>query len=131
MKCDNCMNYMEKLDTCKFCSYEEKEVDIVEIKDYYRLYDAIKSQLYSIGVIHPIIYVSGDLNIAYLYGCNTTVKEIAKALNIPICCISVDYIHDIMILNLLEEKLIRFMKDKDWCTVDELIELMDLEDDMW
>lgn len=125
------MNYMEKLDTCKFCSYEEKEVDIVEIKDYYRLYDAIKSQLYSIGVIHPIIYVSGDLNIAYLYGCNTTVKEIAKALNIPICCISVDYIHDIMILNLLEEKLIRFMKDKDWCTVDELIELMDLEDDMW
>lgn len=25
MKCDNCANYMEKLDTCKFCSYEKKD----------------------------------------------------------------------------------------------------------
>ena len=113
MKCENCNNYIKKLDTCKFCHFEEKETeesdwDILNIDEtkewgHIQILDRLHSR--NIDCFKADMW-SGD-NMALLYNCKASEDRVAQILKIHEECIYTDYENSIMILNLFQEKEIR------------------------
>ena len=114
-KCFGCANRLDKLDICKYCHYEPLEEfkgdnwDILLCKDddgwhhhqiLWRLYAK------DIECLFADIWMSE--NIAILIGCNTNnMGRVADALGVNKKVLYNDSEHGLIIINLLEEKLLR------------------------
>lgn len=108
---------MEALDTCKFCHYEENEYkedkwDILKLDDDEEWsHIQIHNRLHLKGIECLFVDIWGNDNLAILIGCNGSVDKVADALNIHRHCIYYDAEHQMLILNLLEEKIFRMMEN--------------------
>ncbi|MBR3208726.1 MAG: hypothetical protein IKF82_00500 [Bacilli bacterium] len=122
MKCRFCSNYMEQLDTCKFCNFEFDESfdsyvnddwDILNLtgedKDWEHIQILDRLMLKGIQCYKADIWF--DNNIAYLLGCRASVNNLAKVLNMHEECIYNDGESDFIILNLFQEKYLRGLLD--------------------
>ena len=108
---------MKALDTCKFCHYEENgykedKWDILKLNDDEEWsHIQIHNRLHLKGIESLFVDIWGNDNLAILIGCNESVDKVADALNIHRECIYNDAEHQMLILNLLEEKVIRMMEN--------------------
>ena len=111
VKCRSCSNFLEKLNTCKFCSYEQidrGDWDILDLDDeeewsflqiQYRLKDK------GIDCLQVINWFNG--NVVVLIGVRAYPEKVARALNVHEAVICDDSDIGIMVINLFEEKYIR------------------------
>ena len=123
MKCEWCANYIESLDTCKFCSFEYEESVIKDDWDILNLkeedgweHKQILNRLHSKGIDCSSADICIDCSsadiwygntIAYLQGCDASTSEIANVLGLHEESIYNDYEHSLIILNLFQEKWLR------------------------
>ena len=118
MNCKICENYMEELDTCKFCHFEydrdyckSDDWDILDLKDedgWTHL--QIRDRLFSRGVECLKVDIFMDDNIAYIIGhCDN--DSLARILNIHREVIYNDFENGLIIINLFQEKYLRGLLD--------------------
>ena len=115
MKCRMCVNYFEKLDTCKYCHFEydrdyckSDDWDILKLKDEDGwTHHQIRDRLYSKGIECLFVDIWIDDDVAWIIGCNAENYKLADVLNIHEESIYNDYEHGFIILNLFKEKYLR------------------------
>lgn len=119
-RCRVCDNYLSGIKHCKFCHFEwatdyppcnDIEWDILDIDDdiewsHHQILDRLHYK--GITCIHADIWID---DLAYLLGCNASVRDVARALGVDERCIYNDYEHLLMIINLVEEKALRLGVD--------------------
>ena len=119
MKCNNCANYLEKLDVCKFCSFEENTTsissddwDILHLdEDKGWEHIQIRDRLISKGIDCYCVDIWFDKNMAYLMGVREDSSKVAEVLGVHEEIIYHQMEYDFMILNLFQEKYLR----KEFC----------------
>ena len=112
MKCNTCKNYYKELDTCKYCHYEGDlsriypSFDILGLSDEeWDSFDLIK-HLWD----HIIECVFADIfidDILFILGCKSHNSDIARALGVSESVVYNDYEHMLVIVNLVEERMLR------------------------
>ena len=116
-RCNNCSNYLSKLERCKFCYYEfdeslswnnDDDWDILELDDDVEWsHLQILYRLHSKGIECLFADIWWDNNMAFLVGVKASDERVARALGIKEEVIYNDYEHGLMILNLFKEKYLR------------------------
>ena len=119
MKCRMCVNYFEKLDTCKYChfeydeSYKSDDWDILNLNDEDGwTHHQIRDRLFAKGVECLKVDIWTDNNVAYLIGCNGKDDALARILNVHEEVIYNDYEQGWIIINLFQEKYLRGLLDE-------------------
>ena len=118
-RCSVCENYLTGLKEprCKFCNFEwAKELikddwDILNEDDSWVDEHSIRDRLWAKGIECLSADIWADDNIAIIYGYGGNQGRVADALGINKKCVYVDPLHDVTIINLLEEKFLRYNKD--------------------
>ena len=120
MKCNYCANYMEELDTCKFCSFEYHEPLVRDDWDILSLKEEdgwehlqIRDRLHSQGIDCYGADIWYGLNMAYLVGCYCDSSRLAEVLGMHEDAIWNSYAHGFVILNLYQERCLRMGLDID------------------
>ena len=118
-RCRVCENYLTGLSEprCKFCNFEwAKELikddwDILNEDDSWVDEHSIRDRLWGKGIECLSADIWADDNIAIIYGYGGNQGRVADALGINKKCVYVDPLHDVTIINLLEEKFLRYNED--------------------
>lgn len=121
-RCRVCENYLRGLEQCKFCSFEWA-LDYPPTSDYgFDLLDLdgeiewehlqLMDRLYYKKIECLFADIFPD-ELAFIIGCNSSSEKIADALNVDKRSVYCDYEHSLIIVNLIQEKLIRLGKDID------------------
>lgn len=116
VKCDYCKHYMNKSVVCKFCKFEyceefqvyDKDWDIFTLDDdieWSHLQIMYRLNAFDIECLFADIW--GNNNLAFIFGCNEKTNRIANVLNLHEECVYNDYEHNLIILNLFQEKYLR------------------------
>ena len=115
-KCRVCENYLRGLDKCKYCHFEwssdypptiDVPFDIFDLEDdvewvHLQILDRLHYK--KIDCLYADMWVD---DLVILIGCHAKNKEIADALHIHEEVVYRDDIHDLIILNLFQEKYLR------------------------
>lgn len=115
-KCRICENYLQGLDTCKFCSFElsteyppcTDDFDILNLDDDIEWsFIQILDRLHSKGL--PCVFADmwSDNNIVILVGCNVFTSKIAEVLGVHEECVYNWTDQAMVVINLYQEKCIR------------------------
>lgn len=113
MKCNYCANYMGELERCKYCSFEYSEeytrddwdiLDLDEELEWNHL--QILYRLWAEDVECLFADIFND-DVAFLVGCNADSWKIAEVLGLHQECVYNDFTHQLIILNLFQEKCMR------------------------
>lgn len=112
MNCKSCKNYYKELDTCKFCHYEMDEsklspsFDILGLSnDEWGSFDLIKHLWdHNIECVFADIFID---DILFILGCKSHNSDIARALGVSESVVYNDYEHMLVIVNLVEERMLR------------------------
>ena len=115
-KCRFCANFLNGVGECKFCSFEYDEEYINDNWDIFELdweMDIHKNILYRLWAkgIECLFADIWDWNTAYLVGCYSHTGNIADALNLHRDSVYGNTENGIVILNLLQEKMLRNESD--------------------
>ena len=114
MKCNFCKNYMEGIDSCKFCHFEGDEFYMRDDWDILNLdneeewtHIQILNRLHSKGL--PCIFADiwANNNLAFLVGCNVFSNKLAEVLGVHEECIYNEHDQAFVIINLYQEKCLR------------------------
>ena len=117
MKCNLCNNYIESLDTCKFCHFEydedynpvdDSKFDILNMREEDGWeHIQIRDRLHYKGIDCYQADIWFDDDVAYLMGCYASQSAIAEALGVHEEVVYCQVDHGFVILNLYKEKILR------------------------
>ena len=114
MKCEYCANYLEGIDSCKFCHFEydtfytRDDWDILNLDDDYEWsHIQILNRLHSKGLPCLFADILCENNIAWLVGCNVFSSKLAEVLGVHEECIYNQADQSFVVINLYQEKCIR------------------------
>lgn len=113
-KCKSCNNFLTKLERCKFCHFDLKErrsndkfFNLLSLDDGEKLKFQIISHLYNKGIECLYVDVCSENNLVLLIGIDESKSKIAKTLGIHKDVIYQDSKHNLVMLNLFQEKFLR------------------------
>lgn len=114
MKCEYCANYLEGIDSCKFCHFE---YDNFYTRDNWNILDLddniewshlqILNRLHAKGLPCSFADIWVDNNIVLLLGCNVFTYKIAEVLGVHEECVYNWSDQAMIIINTFQEKCIR------------------------
>lgn len=114
MKCNYCAHFIDETTVCEYCKFEYHEIYTDDNWDIFSLDDEIEWSNFQIqyrlkqqGIECLYADIWYDNNIAFIIGAKANAARVARALRIHVESIYDDFEHGFMILNLLEEKLLR------------------------
>lgn len=112
-RCNVCANYLDSVRRCKFCHFEwadelrRDDWDILNEEDAWCDEYSIRNRLWANGIECLSADIWGGNDMAIVYGYSEDSSRLASILGVDKDVIYVDPLHDISIINLFEEKMLR------------------------